>query len=142
MKKIELKSRKLLRRIFGGISLTAMVFIFQACYGMPYDRYSDVKLTGTVISKTTNLPISGIKVSVNEGYNYEVTNENGKFDFYVGVPKVDYDKDGVHYTPDKLNIHFLDIDGIENGHFADTTIVINPTYKNEVKIDIAMREIQ
>ena len=33
MKKIELKSRNLLRTIFGGISFTAMAFVFQACYG-------------------------------------------------------------------------------------------------------------
>ena len=140
MKKLELKSRKLLRRIFGCISFTAMVFIFQACYGMPIDRYSDIKLTGTVKSKTTNLPINGIKITVNEGYNYGFTDENGKFDFYANVPDWNYEKDGVRYTPDKLNIHFLDIDDIQNGHFADTTIIINPAHKNEVKIEVELRE--
>ena len=142
MKKNKLKSRKLLWRIFGGISLTAMVFIFQACYGMPmvlYDCY-DVRLTGMVKSKTTNLPINGIKITVNEGYNYVFTDENGKFDFYARVSSLDYDEDGVSYTQDKFYIHFLDIDGIENGHFADTAIVINPAHKNEVKIDVELRE--
>jgi hypothetical protein len=142
MKKVELKSRKLLRNIFGGISLTAMVFIFQACYGTGPDRYSDVKLTGKVVSKTSNLPINGIKITVNEGYNYGFTDENGKFDFYVSVPDWAYEKDGVNYIPGELNVHFLDIDGVENGHFADTTIIIKPAYKNEVKIDVELREIQ
>jgi len=39
MRKIELKSRKLLRIIFGSLSLTAMAFVFQACYGPPPDRH-------------------------------------------------------------------------------------------------------
>jgi len=140
MKKVELKTRKLLRKIFGSISLTAMAFIFQACYGPGPDRYYDVKLTGTVISKTSNLPINGIKISVNEGYNYGFTDENGKFNFYAGVPNWNYERDGVHYTQDILNIHFLDIDGIENGNFADTTIVINAARKNEVRVNIELRE--
>ena len=89
MKKIELKSRQLLRKIFNGISLTAVAFIFQACYGVGPDCYSDVRLTGTVTSKTTNLPIQGIKVTVNdESHNIGITDENGKFDFYAGVSKL------------------------------------------------------
>ena len=35
MKKIELKSRHLLRNMFKCLSFTAMAFVFQACYGMP-----------------------------------------------------------------------------------------------------------
>ena len=142
MKKIELKTRRLLRKIFGGISLTAMAFIFQACYGPGPDRYYDVKLTGTVKSKTTNLPINGIKISVNEGYNYGFTDENGNFNFYAGVPDWNYERDGVNYTPDKVNIHFLDIDGTKNGHFADTTIIINRVRQNEVIINVELREKQ
>ena len=142
MRKVELKSRKLLRKIFGGISLTAMAFIFQACYGPRDAGLHDVKLTGTVVSKTSSLPINGIKITVNEGYNYGFTDENGKFDFYASVPDRDYDKDGVRYTQDKLNINFLDIDGVQNGHFADTTIIIDPARKSEVKIEVELREIQ
>ena len=44
MKKIELKSRKLLRKVFNGISLTAVAFMFQACYGMPKDYMYDNEL--------------------------------------------------------------------------------------------------
>ena len=145
MKKIELKSRKLLRTLFGCLSFTAVAFVFQACYGMPYDDFYDVKLTGVVTSKTTNLPIKGIKVTVgSEKYNYGITDENGSFDFYASVPSWDSHyrdrRDSMHYTPDGVRIHFLDIDGIQNGHFADTTIIINPARKDEVKINIALRE--
>ena len=38
MKKIELKSRHLLRNMFKCLSFTAMAFVFQACYGMPPDE--------------------------------------------------------------------------------------------------------
>ena len=133
MKKIELKSRKLLRKIFNGISLTAVAFIFQACYGMDRDCYSDVRFTGTVTSKTTNLPIKGIKVSVNdESHNIGITDAEGKFDFYAGVSTCS-DEQGV-------SVHFLDIDGIENGHFADKTITIDPIGKDEVRINIELEE--
>jgi len=140
MNKIELKSRKLLRKIFNGFSLTAAAFVFQACYGMPLDDFYDVKLTGTVTSKTTNLPIKGIKVSVDKGVNYGFTDKNGKFGFYASVPNWDFERDGVQYTTDKVNIHFLDIDGIENGHFEDKTIIIDPAHNDEVKISVELDE--
>ena len=142
MKKIELRSRKLLRNIFNCFSLTAVAFIFQACYGMPHDEYYDVKLTGTVTSKTTNLPVKGIKVSVNDGISYGFTDENGKFNFYAGVPSYDFYRDGKEYKSGKVNVHFLDIDGIRNGSFADTTIIINPARKDEVRMNVQLREIK
>jgi hypothetical protein len=145
MKKLELKYRKLLRRIFGCISFTAVAFVFQACYGTK-DNYSfyDVKLTGTVRSKTTNLPIQGIKIAVNgENFGMGMTNENGEFDFYASVPcrdyyHHDYYSYNVIYKHDSVNVHFSDIDGIKNGQFADTTIIINPANKDEVKIHVIL----
>jgi hypothetical protein len=151
MRKIELKSRKLLRRIFGCISLTAVAFVFQACYGIERDLTYDVKLTGTVRSKTTNKPIKGIKVAVNDEKwgNYGYTNENGEFDFYASVPSEEaYEfhfidsTQTARYTADSVYIRFFDIDGIENGEFADTIIIINPAYKDEVRIKVALEEKQ
>jgi hypothetical protein len=154
MRRIELKSRKLLRRIFGGISLTAVAFVFQACYGPGPDPFYDVKMTGRVVSKTTNKPIEGIKVAVNYylrnncGYGY--TNGNGEFNFYASVPNEYYYDHGFsidstrfyRYTQDSVYVHFLDVDGIENGEFADTIIIINPAYKDEVRINVALEEKQ
>jgi len=104
-----------------------------------------VKLTGTVMSKTTHLPIKGIKVAINDDdqYNFGITDENGKFDFYASIPEFDYyGKDNVYYRPDSVRVHFLDIDSIKNGYFADTTIFINPAHKDEVKINMEMTEKQ
>jgi hypothetical protein len=144
MKKIELKSRKLLRTLFGCISFTAVAFVFQACYGMPEPVFYDVKLTGSVKSKTTNAPIKGIKVAVNDQkYNYGITDKDGNFNFYASVPnRSNYYNKGVVYKHDSVNIHFLDIDGIENGNFADKIIIIDPARKNEVRIHVELEEKQ
>ena len=142
MKKIELKSRKLLRKIFGGISVTAVAFVFQACYGMQHDEFYDVRLTGTVTSKTTNLPIQGIKVTVDEeSHNMGITNEKGRFDFYATVSDGRREEEGKRYQKG-VSIHFRDIDGVKNGHFADMTITIDPAHKDEVKINVQMTEKQ
>ena len=134
MKILELKSRKLLRKIFNGISLTAVAFIFQACYGMPPDCYhNDVKFTGTVTSKTTKSPIKGIKVIINdESHNIGITDENGKFEFYASVRNClgEYSE----------RVSFLDIDGVENGCFADSTIIVNPARKDEVIVNVELED--
>jgi len=146
MRKIKLKSRSLLRKIFGCVSLTAAAFVFHACYGPGPDPFYDVKLTGMVKSKTTNLPIKGIKIVIDNGRNYGFTDKNGKFDFYASVPSYDYhnseDSLFVRYTSDSIKVHFLDVDGIENGYFEDKTIIINPAYKDEVKINVDLEEKQ
>ena len=134
MKKIEFKMRKSLRKIFNGISLTAVAFIFQACYGMGPDcNHNDVKLTGTVTSKTTNLPIQGIKVSVNdESHNMGITDENGKFEFYASLRN----------CPGEYSerVSFLDFDGVENGCYADSIITVNPARKDVINIDVELEE--
>jgi len=127
MKRIEFKSRQLLRKIFNGISITAVAFIFQACYGMPPDGYCDFKLSGTVVSKTTNTPVKGIKVAVDDGLNFKLTDENGKFEIYASIPNCS--------AQASVEVHFLDIDGAENGHFNDKTVFVKPEKKHEVKMN-------
>jgi len=142
MTKFELKSRKLLRTIFGCISFTAVAFAFQACYGTGPDPFYDIRLTGTVKSETTNAPIKGIKIVVNdERFNYGFTDEKGNFDFYTSVPAFN---DYYHheYKADSVRVYFLDIDGVENGNFEDKTVIINPAHKDEVKINVALETKQ
>jgi len=144
MKKIEFKSRKLLRTLFGGMSLTAAAFVFQACYG-PAPDYDDmdVRFTGKVWSQSTSLPVKGIKVIANDdGYNYGITDEYGDFNFYTTIPNRVYNKGNVRYTPDSVRVSFTDIDGTENGFFRDTTIIVNAKQKNEVFIDMELKERQ
>jgi hypothetical protein len=140
MKKIELKSRQLLRAIFGSFSVTAMAFIFQACYGMAPDKINDVRFSGTVKSKGTKQPVKGIKVAVNDEHNFGFTDEKGAFDFYAYVPYRSYGKDSTRYAADSVTVRFLDVDGAENGHFTDTAININPTYEDQIIVNMELEE--
>ena len=144
MKKIKLKSRKLLRTLFGGVSLTAAAFVFQACYGPPLDYDdTDVWFTGKVRSQSTSLPVKGIKVIANDdGYNFGITDDNGEFNFYTTIPNRVINSGNVRYTPDSVRVSFTDMDGPTNGLFRDTTIVVNASKKNEVFINLELREIQ
>jgi len=140
MKKIELKGRKFLRTMFGCISFTAVAFAFQACYGVREDY--TVRLTGSVKSKTTKIPIKGINVRIDGEMFFDggsgMTDEKGNFDFYASVP-IRGSQDG----RDSIKVLFLDIDSTENGLFADTTVFfINPARKDEVRIHVELEEKQ
>jgi len=129
MKKFELKTRKLLRAIFGGISLTAVAFIFQACYGPPHVLPHGIAVSGTVQSKTTNLPIKGIKVSCYDDPSYVITNEDGYFSFQT------YDD----YSGE-IPVKFADIDSTENGgYFSDTTIIVDAASKINIFVELEER---
>jgi hypothetical protein len=130
-----------------------MAFIFQACYGTGGDLYApDVRLTGTVKSETTKLPVKGIKITIDgkefsdEGYynnNYGITDKDGNFDFYVYLPYWYYANYNIQ---PKVKIQFLDIDGTENGYFADKTITVERKYeykhRYEIKINVELEEKQ
>lgn len=83
MKKLAEKKNYFLRKLFGALSLTSALFVFQACYGTPQDFGQDVVLEGLVTSKNTQLPLSGVKVSIADSPQYEITDENGHFKIYT-----------------------------------------------------------
>ncbi len=146
MKKIELQLRKSLRFLFGCFSFTAIAFIFQACYGIEPDCSYDIKLTGRVTSKSTNEPIQGIKVRVAHDCAYGITDKNGDFSFYASIFECRgyYEEDEME---EKLEygqtlIYFEDVDNTANGHFSDTTIIVEPAHKDELKINIELMEKQ
>jgi hypothetical protein len=82
------KKRKILRRIYGTLSLTSALFVFQACYGTPKDMGYDVYIQGLVKSKTTNQPISGIKVSILNHPQFELTDQAGMFKIYTSREEI------------------------------------------------------
>ena len=103
--------RNWLRIIIGGLSFTSALFIFQACYGTPQDFGLDILIEGQVKSNTSGLPIKGIKVSVHENLQYELTDNEGKFSFYTE-------------TGDNYKIKFEDIDSGQNGAFIDKDTIL------------------
>jgi len=105
------KKRKILRRIFGALSLSSALFIFQACYGTPKDFGADIYIQGFVKSKTTNLPIPGIKVSITNQPQYEITDNTGKFKIYSTLENEYY-------------LKFEDIDDVKNGAFLPKDTIL------------------
>jgi putative lipoprotein (rSAM/lipoprotein system) len=120
MKKTSEISRRILRKILTGLGLTTVALVFQACYGTPQMMGLDVLIQGTVKS-TTNKPIKGIKVSVKDVYQYELTDDAGKFQIYV--PWEDF-----------CTIRFEDIDGDENGSYKPKEISVELS-KSKIDMD-------
>jgi putative lipoprotein (rSAM/lipoprotein system) len=112
MKMTKETGRKILRKIYTGLGLTTVALVFQACYGTPQTMGLDVLIRGVVKSKTTNKPIEGIKVSVKDMYQYELTDSAGKFQFYVPQEEI-------------CIIQLDDIDGAENGSYSSTQISVD-----------------
>jgi hypothetical protein len=116
--------RNWIRKIIGGLSFTTALFVFQACYGTPQDLRNDLLLEGLVKSKTSGAPIKGIKVSVPDYMQFQLTDENGSFSFYTG-------------TKENLKVQFEDIDLALNGSFAQKDTIINPV-SQKVFMNISM----
>ena len=109
--KLTERKRKILRKIFGALSLTTALFVFQACYGPPHDVVIDIYFHGFVKSKTTNQPIQGIKVSVENQPQYEYTNNMGEFKLYTAQAS-------------EYKLKFEDIDSTHNGYFLPKDTII------------------
>ena len=112
MKMTKETGRKILRKIYTGLGLTTVALVFQACYGTPQTMGLDVLIRGVVKSKTTNEPIEGIKISVKDMYQYELTDSAGKFQFYVPQEEI-------------CIIQLDDIDGTENGSYLSKKISVD-----------------
>ena len=130
LKFVNINSKKMkrnwLRNIIGGLSFTSALFIFQACYGTMQDISNDLLIEGQVKSKTSGLPVKGIKVSVIENRQYIITDENGRFSFYT-------------MFSDTLKIGFEDIDPLQDGGFLKKDTVIT-NIENSVFLNIILEE--
>lgn len=118
--------RTWIRKLIGGLSLTSALFVFQACYGTPQDFGLDLFIEGQVKSKTSGLPIEGIKVSVANNPQFTMTDGDGKFILVTEMIK-------------DLTLRFQDIDSIQNGFYADKDTVMNLP-KGMVFLDIKLEE--
>jgi hypothetical protein len=101
------------------------MFVFQACYGTPQDFGNDVNLSGVVTSSATGKPIKGIKITIENSHQYQLTDSVGKFVMYV--PKME-----------SYNIKFEDVDSISSGSFVtkDTTLI---TVNNSIYLNITLK---
>lgn len=124
--KPSINTRKILRKIYGALSFSTALFVFQACYGTMQDLYTDVVVEGIVKSRVTNLPIKGIKVFVDTLLNRKITDSTGKFSIYA-------------LAKEKYYIKAMDIDSTENGLYIDkdTTIFTN---NSSINVEILLDE--
>ena len=116
------------KKLLGGLCLSSVAFVFQACYGTPQDFGEDLFVQGKVTDKTTGLPIKGIKVSVVDRMQYLYTNEEGDFAFYT-------------MRADRTVVRFEDVDSIENGSYAAKEIVL-PGSLHVVDLTIDLDELK
>lgn len=112
------------KKILGGLSLTTALFVFQACYGTPQDFGGDLLVEGLVKSKTSGLPIQGIKVSGPDAWQFDMTDADGRFSFYT-------------YMLESLKIKFEDVDGSVNGLYANKDTVLTST-STKIFLDIKL----
>lgn len=118
--------RNWIRNIIGGLSFTSAMFVFQACYGTPQAFGEDLLVEGQVKSKTSGLPIKGIKVSVADKMQSEYTNDDGRFSLYTELR-------------DNVKIMFEDIDSTQNGSFLnEDTVVTN--MKEKIFLNITLED--
>ena len=115
-----------IRKIIGGLSFTSALFIFQACYGAPQDYGHDLLIEGQVKSETSGLPIEGIEVSVVEGMQYEITDENGNFSFYVEALE-------------DIKLRFKDVDESANNSYSTKDTVLTNTVE-QAFLNISLKE--
>jgi hypothetical protein len=109
------KKQKLLRFLFGTFSFTALMFAFQACYGMP-ERDIEVAIQGRVTDIETNEPVEGLQVTSEIVGLIDTTDQNGQFADPMGKRAM-YQWEEFHFT-------VTDIDSTEHGLYEtlDTNI--------------------
>ena len=109
------KKQKLLRFLFGTFSFTAMMFAFQACYGMP-ERYVEVSIQGGVTDIETNEPIEGLQVTSDIVGLVDTTDQNGQFVDPLGRRSL--------HAWDEFRFTVTDIDSTENGQYETLDTVL------------------
>lgn len=115
-----------IRNILKGLSLTSAMFIFQACYGIPDDGYYDVNISGEVLSKTSGLPIGGIKVTLDTTGQYTFTDSLGRYSMWTE-------------REFKTTVQFQDIDSIQNSYYQDfDTVLTKP--EGDVLLNVMLED--
>ena len=117
---------KWIRKALKGISFTAAMFVFQACYG-PMEDYYTTKVTFRVVSSDTGEPIQGVAVwsqhlntsdslaHGNPGYIADYTDKNGMATIWEepGLKKYSFvDKDSI-YSPADTIVNPMNSDTID-----------------------------
>ena len=101
------KKQKLLRFLFGTFSFTALMFAFQACYGMPGNQMEAI-IQGRVTDMETNEPVEGLQVFSERLGFVDTTDHNGFF----SAKEIQY-----MYDREYFQFTVRDIDSTENWQY-------------------------
>ncbi len=112
MKGLQKRKQQFIRFLFGSFSFTAVMFAFQACYGVPENYYV---AKGKVVSATTGEPLQGIQVYNNYHGKQAAVLSNSDGEFFVEV-----DNNATSAT-----LCFRDVDGDENGSYANLDTLVS-----------------
>lgn len=121
--------RHLFRKILAGISLTSVLFVFQACYGSPQDAEPDILIEGKVLSQNTGQAVEGIKIRVHGTTQNVLSDTAGNFSFYTALS-------------DSFRLIFEDNDTSFAGHFLtkDTVVLNNNNSTNIINLNVLLEE--
>ena len=108
------KKQKLLRFLFGTFSFTALMFAFQACYGMPGNQMEAI-IQGRVSDMETNEPVEGLMVFSERLGFVDTTDQNGVF----SATEVSY-----MYDREYFQFTVRVIDSTENGQYETLDTMI------------------
>ncbi len=80
-----MKVYKWLRGLMKASALTTVMFIMQACYGVPRTEARLIHISGYVVDKANGQPLNGIQLGISDmdgdgRYGYTVTDYNGYFE--------------------------------------------------------------
>ncbi|MCR4826251.1 MAG: hypothetical protein K5882_04780 [Bacteroidales bacterium] len=110
IQEIKDKKRQLIRFLFGSFSVTALMFTFQACYGMPNNQVppnEDVIIMATITDMETGQPVEGLAVNFPDLELKTTTDSAGVF--CVSVNRAEH--------PYQVQLLVNDTDNTENGHY-------------------------
>ena len=128
MKKLTNIKRKIIRYFCTGICLSAVAFVFQACYGHPHDDYldADVVIKGRVTGDSADTPLPNVAVSIKGRRLADTTDANGLFSIYV-------------LRQDMYNMRFESIEADSIGSFLPKdTIIYDDNVRNEIFLNIRL----
>jgi 5-hydroxyisourate hydrolase-like protein (transthyretin family) len=110
LERIRNKKQRILRALFGTFSATALMFTFQACYGMPPSIFLQPR--GQVLDAETGEPVEGLQVNLwmnpidttdHEGYFAgDLMDFQTDMDFRVDVIDIDSTEHGLYERMDTM----------------------------------------
>lgn len=123
-----LKRRKRIKNIFGFLSLSTALFVFQACYGPPQGDFFGVEISGKVLDKNTSEPIPNLRFVIDEDGSICYSDESGFFSLYANLRN-------------QYLVKIRDVDSTENNRYADKdTLVTNADSLNYINLNLYLEQ--